>query len=183
MGVILLIFARVIVLLLGTSCEGLLETIIKPVLEPLDYFVTFFWTAVLALVLPYVLNKFLDENKFAREEAMKNGDLIELLMQESLDESTLVELSMNSGKSYIGLALESGVASPRSEPDVSLIPLASGYRTSKSRRLVLTTNYASIIDKESSSQLDASRWRVVVPRRKIISARPFDPEVYRSLSS
>lgn len=190
MGVILLTFAWLIALsfecilaALGSIGADFVEKIKS---KPFEYSGTVLCTAVLALVLPSVLNRFHDENEFAREEAMKNGDLIELLMQESLDESTLVELSMNSGKSYIGLALESGVASPRSEPDVSLIPLASGYRTSKSRRLVLTTNYASIIDefdKQSSSQLNASRWRVVVPRSKIISAQPFDPEVYRSLSS
>lgn len=96
MGVILLALARVIadvcgdILVVPRSIGADFVEKIKHLL-PFDYSGTVLCTAVLALVLPFVLNRFLDENKFARKAAKKNGDLIELLMQESLDESTLVE--------------------------------------------------------------------------------------------
>lgn len=66
------------------------------------------------------------------------------------------------------------------------MPLMSGYRKSKSRRLIITTGYASAIYEIESgelSHLQESNLRVVFPQSEIVSARPFDLDVYRSLSA
>lgn len=102
-----------------------------------------------------------------------------------MERDLLIELSLRSGKSYIGFAEESGITAPNRESDVAIIPLASGYRDEKTRELELTTDYASVIEKARSgdlSHLEEQDLRVVFPKGEIVSARLFDIEVYRELS-
>ena len=86
----------------------------------------------------------------------------------------LIEISLKSRKSYIGVALESG-------SDVALIPVASGYRDESTYELHITTNYAPVfyefLEGEESSLVDED-FRVVIPMPEIVAARIFDPEVY-----
>ena len=83
-------------------------------------------------------NLFYDPEQAARGTAKENSDLVELLMAESLIREELVELSLRNGKSYIGFALDSGIDRPQGEPDVSLIPMASGYRDKYTQELETT---------------------------------------------
>ena len=80
-------------------------------------------------MLPIIGNQFYGEEKAARRAATESGDLIELLTAKSIDDQRLIELSLRSGKSYIGFALESGITR-QGESDIALIPMASGYRKS-----------------------------------------------------
>lgn len=135
--------------------------------------------------MPIVINRF-SLMKWAHrwivEKSMKrHGQFIDLLLQDVLDGSTLVELSLRIGKTYIGYVTEKNIDSV-SDADVGLIPVLSGYRDNGTRRLVITTSYANVVlqcGKEGGefTHLSREQLKVLVPRSEIISARHFDPAV------
>ena len=128
---------------------------------------------------PCIGNQLYDKEEAARRTAMDSGDLIELLIAESIEEQRLVELSLRSRKSYIGFALESGITR-QGESDIALIPIASGYRNKDTHELEITTNYAPVVREslERMSDLEFNDFRIVLPMAEIISARVFHPEAY-----
>jgi len=135
---------------------------------------------VLGFLIPLVVNLVIKKEDSATRAAKENGDLIELLIAESIKNEMLVELSMSSGKSYIGFALDSGVGK-YGESDISLIPVAGGFRDKDTQKLTITDNYATVVKSlvDSSDSVDsARRFRVVIPMSQIILARTFDPEIY-----
>ena len=116
--------------------------------------------------------------KAQRQLAEEEGNLIELLVQDAIDNRRYAELSLQSGKVYIGLPLRSPLAS-RDQGDIAMIPILSGYRDEPTRQLVLERDYSQAI----YSQINKKDWRledlrIVVPLREIVSARLFDPAAY-----
>ena len=180
-GGVLLIVAYVLVALLNWQlpCVGKLWKSFVP----FDHFGTFVGSALLGYVLPIVVNLFYGKEQAARRTATDSGDLIELLIAESLERQHLVEISLRSGKSYIGFAIENGITR-RGEPDVALIPMASGYRDKDTHKLNVTTNYAPVIQEclagdQAITELFDQDFRVVFPMSDIASARLFHPDVYK----
>lgn len=143
---------------------------------PFEHSDTVVLTAVFAVVAPPILNCIFNDNERAKRTALTNGDLVEWVVQDSLDHPTLVEISMRSGKSYIGLATHSGV-STSGPTDIALIPFASGYRDSQTHELTMTTYYSDTL---SDYEGDPEDFQVVVPRAEIASARKFIPGVWRA---
>ena len=134
----------------------------------------------LGLLVWLVGNLIYSEDKAAKAIAVNNGDLIELLIRDSMNAPKLIEISLKTGKSYIGFAVESGIAKS-DESDISLIPLASGYRNKNSQELEITTNYAPVIAElypNATSHLDYLNFQIVIPKPEIVSARLFDPDTY-----
>ena len=148
---------------------------------PFDYYGTAALSALLGGVLPIGINRFYKKEKAMRRTARESGNLIELLIRENNESGKLVELSLESGKSYIGFVLESGIAR-HGESDVALLPLKSGYRKEDTQELEITTNYAPVLweflQNQESSGLDYEDFRIVIPMSKIMSARIFDPNLY-----
>ena len=148
---------------------------------PFDYYGTAALSALLGGVLPIGINRFYKKEKAMRRTARESGNLIELLIRENNESGKLVELSLESGKSYIGFVLESGIAR-HGESDVALLPLKSGYRKEDTQELEITTNYAPVLweflQNQESSGLDYEDFRIVIPMSKIMSARIFDPDLY-----
>lgn len=149
---------------------------------PSEYDDTAILSLALGFVLPFLLNRFNDRGKAAQQAAERRGGFIELLIADSRTRGKLVELSLRSGKSYIGFvngfSVESGMVR-RDESDVSLIPMASGYRDNDTKELNITTDYAPVIrewlteSKPDSSHKDFS---IVFSISEIVSARIFLPE-------
>ena len=158
----------------GFALFGYVEALAS--FAPFEHSGTVMLTAVLAVVMPPILNQFSNDNECAKRTSLTNGDLVEWLVQDCLDHHTLVEISMKSGKSYIGLATHSGVSTSGST-DIALIPFASGYRASETRELTMTTYYTDTL---ASYKGDADDFRIVIPRAQIASARKFMPGVWRA---
>ena len=92
------------------------------------------------------------------------------------------ELTLKSGKSYIGFVLERQIAA-FGESDIALIPMKSGYRDKNTHELVLTTDYISAIrkcldDRLTIPDLHYEDFRVVIPMSEVLSVRIFHPEVF-----
>ena len=146
---------------------------------PIPYSAPAVLSVLLGFLLPIPLNWIYGTERAAQKAAVISGDLVELLIAESIADQKLVELSLKSGKSYIGLALESGIERQQVEPDVALIPLLSGYRNQETRELVITTDYSLVIEQALESWgLNYEDFRIVIPMSQIVSARLFFPKVY-----
>ena len=130
---------------------------------------------LLSVLLPVAGNKIWSEEDSARKATVESGDHIELIILESIDQEDLVEVTLKSRKSYIGVALKSRMLNI-SEPDISIVPIASGYRNKETLELEMTTNNARMI---SESYRDFHDFRVVIPKSEIVSVRLFDPELYQ----
>ena len=108
-------------------------------------------------------------------------------MAESIQEQKLIEVSLRTGKSYIGFARESGMTR-RGEADIALIPVASGYRRKDTQELEITNHYAPVIQKlltcESSSESDLvyEDFQIVIPLCEVVSARIFYFEVFEEFN-
>ena len=147
---------------------------------PLDYSGTAAVTFVLAAALPWILNWLPRFDRFtARQNSAKAaGDEISLIIDQAMVEGRFVELSLASGKSYVGSPIQ-GTFGHRDDGDVALIPIASGYRDKDSRELVITTNYAPVIE-DQLAELALDHLKVAFPMREIVSARLFDQKLYAS---
>lgn len=141
---------------------------------PMEILIALICTVFFSLILPILFNLFYDKIEAAREVAEQNGDFIELLIDQSINQSLPVELSLRSGKSYVGYAIKSRLAT-QSEVDLVLVPIVSGYRKTETRELEITTHYSSIIEEFDKNIED---FRIVIPMSEIVSARLFDREVY-----
>lgn len=145
-------------------------------------------TAILSLafgfVLPFLFNLFRDREKEAQQTAEKRGSLIELLIADSRTRRKPIEVSLRSGKSYIGFvrgfSVEGGVIR-RDESDVALLPIASGYRDNDTKELKITTYYAPVIQEwlaENTPDTSGSDFEIVFPISEVVSARIFLPEAF-----
>ena len=147
-------------------------------LVPFEYSGTFLLCALLGMALPPICNKFYNKERAASQASVEAGDLVELLMAESIRHHKLIEISLKSNKVYIGYALD--VEAPvHGESDVAVIPLWSGYRNKDTCELTITTHYIPMIKRryrEAPSAL--GDFRVVIPKSEIGSARLFDVDMY-----
>ena len=138
----------------------------------------FILCALSGFLLPPAGNKFYGREKSAAHIAEKNGYRLALLLSQSIKEQKFVELSLKSRKSYIGLILGSEITR-YGEPDIALLPLASGFRDKDTLELEITTNYAPAIEQSlEASDLQYEDFQIVIPRDEVISARVFYPDAY-----
>lgn len=165
----------------------LLVVLVGPVLSPatdawkLQSLIPFSPTpttiAILGLVVPIVGNRFYGKERAASQAAKTDGDLVELLIAESIEDQKLVEISLRNRKSYIGFGIVSSVETiDRDKADIELLPIASGFRDEHTQELIITENYAEVFEELSYGQFDD--FRVVLPMAEIVSARVFDPDAY-----
>ena len=141
-----------------------------------------------SFVLASLLNKVSRIKKWRlnrlRTLAESNSDLIEVLLDDAIRGNCFVELALQNGKSYVGMPTRTVYAASSEGADVEVIPLFSGYRSSKRHELRLTRYYGNDILALVNSPI-AGRpallprdFRVVIPLREVVTARLFDPDVF-----
>lgn len=143
--------------------------------------------AVLVVSLPWILNKFHSKEQAEKRAAIHGGNLIGLLVSNSIKSQSLVELSLKNGKSYVGFARENKITA-LGESDVELVPIASGYRDDHTKELKITEDYLVValemsVERASDFSSQLEQFRVNIPMTQIVSARPFDPEVFEKFNS
>lgn len=177
-GVLLFFIARLCVVFTNMLLPAIAEH--WGAIIPLDYSGTAAGTFVLAALLPPILNKFSRFERFVAQARAADaaGDQISLIIDKAMLQGLLVEISLSSGKSYVGSPIQ-GTFGQRDSGDVALILIASGYRDNSTRELVMTTNYApALVDEWTGRPLDDLK--IAFPMRDIVSARLFNRELYAS---
>ena len=113
-----------------------------------------------------------------RESAMETGDHIGLVVDEALSRST-IEVTLMSGKAYVGVPLARTFVARGEGGDLLLLPLFSGYRDKDTQELQLTVNYAPVLrDMRKQGGLDVRKFRVAISMSTAVAARPFDQRSY-----
>ena len=117
---------------------------------------------------------FYDETTGFIKSARERGDQLGALIAEALGSDMFIEISLRNRKSYIGypLSMKNG-----RNADIELSPLQSGYRDEETQELVIDTDYTGVI--LDDSDIDASDTRVIISSSEVVSAKPFDPRLYR----
>lgn len=136
-----------------------------------------------------VINKWFEDYKygFFTRLIFEIGDELEQLFLETLLEQDMVQISLKNNKVYIGFIAE--VNEPQKTNYISLIPIFSGYRKPRSKRLVITTPYHDVVDalidnenehieEAQEDSLDSDYMKIVIKQDEILTASRFDPEVY-----
>ena len=100
---------------------------------------------------------------------------MELLVADACVNEKLIEVTLKNRKSYIGFALEE-LQYFSTEPDLRLLPVASGYRDEKTMKLNITTDHADVF--EGFSDLEKEDFQIVISMSEVISVRIFDLRAY-----
>ena len=181
-GLVFLVLSRISVLLLDGTCAPV--TAAWKAFAPFDHSGALGLGIGLALAGALLSNRVTDRASAAKREARRNGNRIAWLLFDSLARNRMVEVTLKSNKSYVGYVRDSGVTTHRTDPNITLIPMISGYRDPETRELRLTTSYGErIAEFLSKGNRQKSLWKfedfqVALPFSEIVSARLFDPEVY-----
>ena len=131
-------------------------------------------TTGIAIASSAITNAIIPDKEAAARWALENESRVGWILRESLERRRLVEMSLTNGKSYVGFVLEED---PRGwEQDVALLPVLSGYRNERTKRLVLTKNYAV------AGRRALRNYAVVVPVKEVVSICRFDVSVHRQLT-
>ena len=91
-------------------------------------------SAALAVGIAVFWNLMTDNEAAARRSARRSGNQILWLLRDSLAKNRMVEVTLKSNKCYVGYVHDTGVTAHRADPDIALIPMASGYRDDETSR-------------------------------------------------
>ena len=143
---------------------------------PDDYSAAAALSVAIGWLLPWLLNPFTDRLKARRLTAQKAGDHIGLIVDEAFGTGQLIEVWLESGKTYVGAPVARTFVARGDQGDLLIVPVLSGYRDTATRQLKITADYASVLrHKLDQSDLKPSDFRVAIPMREVILARPYLP--------
>ena len=132
------------------------------------------WSLLLGVGLPQITNRFYSSEKGNRRAARKRGQFVASVLDDAMRMGRHVEVSLRDGKTYVGLVMRNpGV----DEEAVLLVPLLSGYRRPVDKRLVLTSNYARLLNARYAREWEEDLG-VAIPQSNVMWARPFDLSLY-----
>ncbi len=158
------------------STESLLKILDAwEIVSPFDLYVGAYVLGV-AIGLIWLLNGLIlyDETAGFVKSERDRGDQLGALITEALGSDMFIETSLRSRKSYIGFPLN--MKNGRNA-DIKLSPFQNEYRDEETQELIIDTDYTgAILD---NSDIDASDTRVVTSSSEVVSAKPFDPRLYR----
>jgi hypothetical protein len=183
--------------LIRTSVEICFPKIVPYFLEKLkiipfeksDYFWTFFFSCLLAILFFIILEicilYFYSKNDSVVWAVKKNGDELETLLKDSALNGQTVQLTLANHKVYIGFCEETPI--PQKTNYISISPILSGYRDPKTKKLTITTDYFAVveefineIEKQDGVELEKITLNtdVVIKQDEIITAGIYEQEIF-----
>lgn len=138
----------------------------RSLIPPFKYAPVLVCTMLLALAIPTVVNFKWREDEAGHRWALENETEKGRLLRESIEEGSLVEVALATGRSVVGLTASDMAPHHGFEGHISLSPQLGGYRDPKTHRLVITAEYADQDDD----------FRVVLLVDETASVSHFDPD-------
>ena len=123
-------------------------------------------TLFLALAIPGIVNRKWREDEAGHRWALENETEKGRLLRESIEQGSLVEVALASGRSVVGLAASDMAPHHGFEGHISLSPELSGYRDPKTHKLVITAEYEG----------QGDDFRVILLVDETASVSHFDPD-------
>jgi len=128
----------------------------------------------------YILKKYFKGLRFAVFVSSINslGDELERLFLESLTNSKITQITLKNNKVYVGFIIE--VNEPQKTNYIIIIPLISGYRDQKTKKLKFTTPYENVVNyySEKQNNFPLNNFKIIIKQDEILTANFFYPEVY-----
>ncbi len=174
-GTALFIGAHLLIVLLSPALAPIAEAWRLQAFVPFSPLPT--TVAILGIIVPVLGNRLYGKERAAAHAALRDGDLVELLIAESIEDQKLVGITLKNRKSYIGLGIVSSIETvDKDKADIEILPIASGFRDKHTQELVITENYAEVFAELSYGEYDD--FCIVLPMSEVVSARIFNPEAY-----
>ncbi len=131
---------------------------------------------VLGPILASLVNLFHNADRASTRAIRRYGTDKERLLFSAMENRTLVSVTMESRKVYIGWPVYSPDLRHETN-DFRLLPVLSGYRKEDNLSLELTTQYLNVYDqinKGTIKGLEAKEFEVVLPLEKVVSANLYE---------
>lgn len=135
-----------------------------------------------ALAVWPVVNRHTTKDSAAIRAAQENGELKGVFVTEAIDTCMTVEVSLNTGKVYIGMITQSGIGMS-SQFDFMIVPTYSGFRNRETNELEITQYYSHAIKKMIDEDQDWRKLSIGISISDVVSVRFFYPELYRESSN
>lgn len=149
----------------------------------LEYSGTAALSVLLGWLSPFVANLFVNRLRVRRRIARDVGDHIGLVVDAALRRS-FIEVTLASGKVYVGVPLARTFVARAEGGDLVLLPAFSGYRHKDTHEVKLTVNYAPVLrEKRRGRKLDVRSFRIALCMAEVMTARPFDRHSYREFAA
>jgi hypothetical protein len=192
-----LIFDSILIAIALISVTFLLKTILFILFDGLQNFcydhlpirMQYFGTSItsffLAVLIVLIGNKtfFSDRQKEINKSIIKVGNEFELLLRDSMEKKSLVEITLDSKKVYIGWVKELPI--PLVSNYLRIIPALSGYRN-ETHHIIFTTDYLTVYSTyiESGSSLNAKELNVdlIITIDNIVSISYFDHDMWEKFN-
>lgn len=132
----------------------------------------------IGLLSPSLLNPSVFEKSKQLSRAIRDeGEAFEQILEKSIENTSLVSLTLRNGKVYIG-AVTGNYVPGRERKYLKIIPFYSGYRNQADMTLKLNTTYIHVYDKVIEGQLPSltsvEDFEFVILVSEIISINLFD---------
>jgi hypothetical protein len=163
---------------------GLIEKLKFFPIKKVDYFWTIIFSCLIAIIFIALTNLYLLW-KFEKFQLIgwavdKNGDEIEKLFKQSVDEALFIQITLKNDKVYIGYS--EIIPIPNKTNYLILTPILSGYRDEK-KQLHITTDYFKVVDeflekldkKEKSITLNTD---VIIKQDEILTACIYEQNIF-----
>ena len=144
-----------------------------------EYTILSFLSFVLGPIFAVLINLSNRKINFEKNAIYKSENWLEILFRESAENGVLIEVTLDTGKIYVGWIIRT--TDPRfNRQYFQMHILISGYRDNK-QKIVFTTNYADVYEKLKQDEKNEFRiedFITIISISSLISARPFDYGLY-----
>jgi len=147
-----------------------------------DYTAAALLSFLLALAFWPISNALTDRDRAAIRAASEHGDLKGVFITKAIVGGKPVEVTLNTGKVYIGQIVQSGIGMS-SQFDFMIVPTYSGFRSRETNELKITQYYSHAIKKMIDEDQDWRELRIGISISDVVSVRFFYPELYRESSN
>jgi len=194
LGVLVVILGFILRTLVELICPSLVDQIIEflsfvPIHKP-NYFWTITFSCFICLILMWLVNVVI-RKKFKSDEPIiwaikQNGDEIERLFKDSVEQGFAMQITLKNNKVYVGFS--ETIPIPQKTNYLTISPIISGYRNSETKELHITTDYFKVVgefikdlETKSDKEVDSIQLNtdVIIKQDEILSASIYDQNVYK----
>lgn len=145
---------------------------------------TFVFNFVAVISLTKIVNYIYNKNDYFNwkkpvEKAVDDfGDEIEQLFKETAENENLIQVTLKNNKVYVGFVQY--IPPPKESNYLKIIPVISGYRNNKTKKIKFTTDYydAILLYQSKEEKYNSFQMDITIKQDEILSANVFDFEVY-----
>lgn len=149
---------------------------------------TFVFNFLFILIFTNLLNKILKCcNYFKKQTPVEKavddfGDEIEQLFKKAAKEELLIQITLKSNKVYVGFV--EYIPPPKESNYLKIIPLISGYRNHKTKKIKFNTDYykAILLYQSDEKKYESFEMDLTIKQDEILIANVFDYEVYKEIT-